>query len=59
MKKVLIAIVVTILIILTYIVLARSISIGAFKVESIKDIKTASTQLNQDIDKANELVDIT
>ena len=59
MKKILLAILTTLLIILTYIVLAKSISIAGFKIEGISDIKTASQNLNQDTDKANSLVDET
>lgn len=59
MKKILLAILTTLLIVLTYIVLARSISIANFKIESISDIKTASESLNQDANKANSLVDET
>lgn len=59
MKKILLAILTTLLIVLTYIVLAKSISIAGFKIESISDIKNASENLNQDINKANNLVDET
>lgn len=59
MKKILIAILITLLIILTYIVLARSISIAGFKIDSISNIKSASENLNQNVDKANSLVDET
>ncbi|MDO5555422.1 MAG: hypothetical protein Q4G09_01825 [Clostridia bacterium] len=59
MKKILIGVLIILLIILTYIVIAKSISIGNFKIESIKDIKLASDTLNQDVDKSNALVDQT
>lgn len=58
MKKILLAILTTLLIILTYILLAKGINIGNFKIASIKDIKSANTDLNSDVDKSNELVDI-
>ena len=57
MKKILLAILTIILIVLTYIVLARSLSIAGFKIESISDIKSASDNLNADTNKANDLVD--
>ena len=59
MKKILLAIITTLLIILTYIVLAKSLNIANFKIESISDIKTASQDLEQNVDKANSLVDET
>lgn len=59
MKKILLVILTILLIILTYIVLSRSISIAGFKIESISDIKNASENLNQDLNKANSLVDET
>lgn len=59
MKKILLAILTTLLIVLTYIVLAKSISIAGFKIEGISDIKTASQNLDQDTNKANSLVDET
>lgn len=59
MKKILLAILTTLLIVLTYIVLAKSISIAGFKIEGISDIKTASENLDQDANKANSLVDET
>ena len=59
MKKILLAILTTLLIVLTYIVLARSITIAGFKIESISDIRTASENLNKDANKANSLVDET
>ena len=57
MKKILLAILTIILIVLTYIVLARSLSIAGFKIESISDIKSASDNLSADTNKANDLVD--
>lgn len=57
MKKILLAILIVILIVLTYIVLARSLSIAGFKIESISDIKNASDNLNGETNKANNLVD--
>lgn len=59
MKKILLAIITVLLIALTYIVLARSINIAGFKIESISDIKAANHSLEQDMEKANNLVDET
>ena len=59
MKKIILAILTILLIVLTYIILAKSISIAGFKVESISDIKTASTNLEKDTNRANSLVDET
>lgn len=59
MKKILIAILIILLLVLTYVILANGISIGNFKIKSIKNIKLASTNLNEDEKKANLLVDET
>lgn len=57
MKKILLAILTALLIVLTYIVLAKSINIAGVRVESISDIEAASDSLEQDVNKANSLVD--
>lgn len=57
MKKLLIIILIIILSVLTYITIAKSISIASFKVESISGIKLANNQLNIKMDKANNLAD--
>ena len=59
MKKIVIAILTVLLVALTYVMLANSITIGNFKIASIKEIKAASSQLNSNIDQANSLTDKT
>ena len=55
MKKILISILVVLLLILTYVILAKGINIGFIKIDSISTIKSESTKLDQDLNKANEL----
>ena len=55
MKKILISILVVLLLILTYVILAKVINIGFIKIDSISTIKSESTKLDQDLNKANEL----
>lgn len=58
MRKILLAVLTTLLIILTYILLAKGITIGNFKIASIKDMKSANEDLNSNVNKANQLVDV-
>ena len=55
MKKILIAILIIILLVLSYVIFAKSINIGFIKVDSIKDIKAASSNLENKFEEANEL----
>ena len=59
MKKILISILIVLLLILTYIVLDKGINIGSFRINSIKDIKDGSIKLDEDLAKANELLNKT
>lgn len=59
MKKILLAVLAILLLVLTYVLLFNSISIGNFKIESISGIKNASKNLEQDENKANNLIDET
>lgn len=55
MKKILIAILIIILLVLSYVIFAKSINIGFIKVDSIKDIKAASSNLENKFEEANEI----
>lgn len=55
MKKILISILIVLLLILAYVVLDKGINIGFIKIDSIKNIKTESAKLDEDLNKANEL----
>ena len=55
MKKILISILIIILSILLYMMLAKSISIGSFKIESIEDIKNANSDLDNNFNQALDL----
>lgn len=55
MKKILISILVVLLLILTYVILAKGINIGFIKIDSISSIKSESAKLDEDLNKANEL----
>lgn len=55
MKKILISVLIVLLLILAYFMIWQGINIGFIKIEGIKDIKSASASLDEDINKANEL----
>ena len=55
MKKILLSILIVLLLILTYVVLAKGINIGFIKISSIENIKSESETLDANLDKANEL----
>ena len=59
MKKILISILIVLLLILAYFMIWHGINIGFIKIEGIKDIKSDSTKLDEDINKANELANQT
>lgn len=59
MKKVLISVLIVLLLILTYVVLDKGINIGFIKINSIKEIKQGSAKLDEDLSKANELLNKT
>lgn len=55
MKKILISIIIILLIGLGYTISAKSLNIGALKLESINDIKNASTNLEQKFNTSKEI----
>lgn len=59
MKKILISILIALLLLLTYFTIWHGINIGFIKIEGIKDIKSASTKLDENVNKANELANQT
>lgn len=59
MKKILISILIVLLLILAYFMIWHGINVGFIKIEGIKDIKSASTKLDEDVNEANELANQT
>ena len=59
MKKILIALIILLLLILGYFMIFRSISIGKFKIDSINNIKNMSNILNGKLQQANQISDQT
>lgn len=55
MKKILIAIIIFILLVLFYLMCFKTFKIGAFKIDSVQDIKQLSANLNGKFDEANTL----
>ena len=59
MKKILILILIILLLILAYVFGAKGLKLGFVKVNSIKDIKQESADLDSNYSKANELAYVT
>ena len=59
MKKALISILIVLLLIFAYVMITKSINIGPLKIDSVNDIKTASNKLDEDMNKADELSEVT
>lgn len=55
MKKILILIIIILLLGLGYVIGTKGIQIGALKIESLKDIKNASNNLEENFDKSKEI----
>lgn len=55
MKKILISVLIVLLLFLTYMMLDKGINLGFIKINSIKDIKNESANLDKNMDRANEL----
>ena len=55
MKKFLISILVILLLVLTYFVVLKNITIATWKSKSINDIKNANNELNKQIDMAKQI----
>lgn len=58
MKKILISVLLVLLLILAYVVFVPGLNIGPIKINSVKAIKEASSNLDSDFDTANGLVNI-
>lgn len=55
MKKILISVLIVLLLVLTCIALTKGINLGFIKINSIKEIKSQSAKLDDNLNKANEL----
>ena len=55
MKKFLISILVILLLILTYFIILKNVTIATWKSKSINDIKNANNELNAQIDMAKQI----
>lgn len=58
MKKILISVLLVLLLILAYVVFVPGLNVGPIKINSVKAIKEASSNLDSDFDTANGLVNI-
>lgn len=55
MKKILISVLIVLLLVLAYIVLSKGLDIGFIKISSLNSVKEKSIELDENLDKANEV----
>ena len=59
MKKILFIVIIFLLLLLTYFSFSKGITLGNFKISSIDQIKEKNNELDEQIEKTNELIDTT